>query len=133
MAEATQVSEIDKAYVPDDLLQNLSTLTREQANTYDFGIIKVDDVGGVDLYNKTQSNFAGIPIEESEGHNFFTEVAPCANNGLFYGLFKKGVAAGQLDIDFPYTFTFKMRPTRVHIHLYRDPESQTNWVFCKPI
>lgn len=118
-------------FVPRELFAGLGTLERAQADSYDFGIIRVDDTGKVLLYNRAQSEFAGVPASEAEGKNFFTQVAPCSNNGLFFGSFKKGVASGELDYAFPYTFTFRMSPTSVQIHLYRDPDSGTNWVFCK--
>jgi photoactive yellow protein len=62
------------------------------------------------------------------GKNFFTQVAPCTNNRLFFGRFKDGVSAGELDTEFNYTFTYKMKPTNVVIRLLRDGSS-TNWVF----
>ena len=68
-------------------------------------------------------------MPSAEGKNFFTQVAPCTNNGLFFGTFKKGVAANNLNVSFPYTFTFKMRPTNVKIHMFRDPNSRKNFVF----
>lgn len=65
----------------------------------------------------------------AQGKNFFTEVAPCTNNRLFFGRFKQGVAKGVLDVEFDYTFTYKMRPTNVTIRLYRDGALRKNWVF----
>jgi photoactive yellow protein len=61
------------------------------------------------------------------GRNFFTQVAPCTNNRLFRGRFKKGVRRGELDETFTYTYTYKMRPTLVDVHLYRD-EAGNNWI-----
>ncbi|MEM1164828.1 MAG: PAS domain-containing protein [Planctomycetota bacterium] len=118
-------------FVPDELFSRLGNLSRGDADGYDFGIIKTDEAGKILLYNQYEQNLAGIPASQAEGRNFFTQVAPCSNNGLFFGSFKKGVAADQLNLAFPYTFTFKMKPTAVNIHLYRDPASKTNWIFVK--
>jgi photoactive yellow protein len=118
-------------FVPDTVLQQLSNLTRSQADGADFGIVKVDSTGVIELYNLYESELAGILPKDAEGKNFFTQVAPCTNNRLFFGRFKDGMASGNLNISLPYTFTYKMRPTNVQIHLYLDPASKTNWVFVK--
>lgn len=116
-------------FVPAELFGLLGNLSRSDADSCDFGVVKVDDSGVIKLYNRYESELAGVAPSTAEGKNFFTQVAPCTNNGLFFGSFKKGVASGSLNVTFPYTFTFKMRPTNVKIHLYRDQASKTNWVF----
>lgn len=120
------------SFVPDELFGRLGSLSRSEFDSLPFGAVKVDDSGRIVQYNQTQANFAGITPSHAEGKNFFTQVAPCSNNGLFFGSFKKGVAAGQLNLTFPYTFTFKMKPTNVNIHLFHCQSTKTNWVFCKP-
>lgn len=119
------------SFVPAEILGKLGSLTREQADSCDFGVIRVDDSGKIQLYNKYESDMAGVPVHQAEGKSFFTQIAPCTNNSLFYGSFKKGVAASNLNVAFPYTFTYKMRPTNVNVHLVRDNASGTNWVFVK--
>jgi photoactive yellow protein len=119
------------SFVPAEVLNTLSTLNRNQADSHDFGIVKVDDTGLIQMYNKYESELAGIRPADAEGKNFFTQVAPCTNNRLFYGRFKEGIQAGNLDIALPYTFTYKMRPTNVQIHMYRDASTKTNWVLVK--
>ena len=58
-------------------------------------------------------------MSAAEGRNFFTQVAPCTNNRLMFGKFKDGVSKGELDSEFNYTITYKMKPTNVQIRLYR--------------
>ena len=106
----------------------LSYMTREQADSHPFGIVKVDDSGVVQMYNRWESEMAGVAPSAAEGRNFFTQVAPCTNNRLVYGRFKTGVQKGELDIEFNYTFTYKMKPTNVVVRLLRDGSS-ANWVF----
>ncbi len=118
-------------FVPENIFTTLSTLDRAKADAADFGIVKVDEAGVVQLYNKYESELAGIAPKDAEGKNFFTQVAPCTNNRLFFGRFKDGLASGNLNISLPYTFTYKMRPTNVQIHLYHDTATKTNWVFVK--
>lgn len=109
----------------------LGSLTRDEANKTPFGVVQVDDNGKILLYNKYESDLAGVPVDRAEGRNFFTDVAVCTNNRLFFGRFKDGVGKGDLDISFNYVFTYKMKPTNVVIHLYHDKDSKTNWVFVK--
>ena len=62
--------------------------------------------------------------------NFFTEVAPCTNNAVFLGSFKRGVAAGAFSLAFVYTFSYRMTPTPVRIHLHRTARG-TNWILVE--
>ena len=114
-----------------EIIGNIGYITREFADSKDFGIVKVDDTGIIQLYNKYESELAGVPVANAEGRNFFTQVAICTNNRLFYGKFKDGVQKKQLDASFYYVFTYKMKPTNVVIKLYRDQNTQTNWIFIK--
>lgn len=116
-------------FVPQELFGMLGSLSRADADACDFGVIKVDDSGRIQLYNRYESELGGVPASTAEGKVFFTQIAPCTNNALFFGTFKKGVAGGALNVCFPYTFTFKMKPTNVKVHLYRDQTSNTNWIF----
>lgn len=119
------------SFITDDFKKKLGNLGREEADAAEFGIVKVDENGKILLYNKYESQLAGVPVEKAEGRNFFTDVAVCTNNRIFFGRFKDGVGKGDLDIHFNYVFTYKMKPTNVIIHLYHDPASKTNWVFVK--
>ncbi|MEM0982456.1 MAG: photoactive yellow protein [Planctomycetota bacterium] len=116
-------------FVPNEVLGMLGNFGRADADACDFGVVKVDDTGKIVMYNRYQSELGGVAPSHAEGKVFFTQIAPCTNNSLFFGNFKKGVAANNLNVVFPYTFTFKMKPTNVRVHMYRDPNSQTNWVF----
>jgi photoactive yellow protein len=117
------------SFVPESLLSQLPGLSRAAADAQSFGVVQVGDDGAVRLYNKWESTLAGVPVSSAEGRNFFTQVAPCTNNRLVFGKFKDGVQRGQLDAEFNYTFTYKMKPTNVAIRLYRHAPSATNWVF----
>lgn len=119
------------SFVTSEIDAKLGNLSRGDADLADFGIVKVDDDGNIQLYNKYEADLAGVTPGAAEGRNFFTEIAPCTNNKLFYGRFQNGVAAGELDTEFNYTFTYKLRPTNVAIHLKRDQASESNWVFVK--
>ena len=117
------------SFVPQTLLQILPTLSRDLADAQPFGVVRVDDAGVVQLYNRWESALAGVAPADAEGRNFFTQVAPCTNNRLVYGKFQDGLRSGRLDTEFHYTFTYKMKPTNVAIRLYRDVPTSTNWIF----
>jgi len=114
----------------EDVGERLRQASDEQLQKAPFGIIRVDDSGEVEFYNRYESDLSGISPEDAIGRNFFTNLAPCANNRIFQGRFKKGVRSGSLDEQFTYTFTYKMRPTLVEIRLYRDTQSN-NWVLVR--
>jgi photoactive yellow protein len=117
------------AFVSEDLIAKLGTLTRAEADAQPHGVIRVDDEGVIELYNRFEAELAGIAPGDAEGRSFFTEVAPCTNNRLVYGRFQAGMEAGEMDFSLRYTFTYRMRPTNVRLHLLRDPASETNWIF----
>lgn len=111
----------------------LASLTRDQADALGFGIVRVDDEGKIELYNRWEAEMAGVPPTSAEGRNFFTQVAPCTNNRLVYGKFKEGVGKGELDLALNYTFTYKMKPTNVKMRLVRSARTNKNFVLvAKP-
>ena len=118
-------------FVASSTLEELPEHTSQSINDLDFGAVKVDDEGFIELYNEYESNLSGVEIAAAEGRNFFTQLAPCTNNDLVYGTFKEGVSDDDLDTAFPYTFSYKMQPTLVDIQMYRHPEDKSNWIFVK--
>ncbi|MEM1042178.1 MAG: PAS domain-containing protein [Bacteroidota bacterium] len=111
-------------------LEQLKQLSGAELDALDFGVVKVDDEGVIAFYNTYESRLADVAPEQAVGRNFFTQVAPCSNSRLFHGRFKQGVARGELDVQFIYTFTYKMRPTLVRARMYRDSAGQ-NWLLIK--
>ena len=75
------------SFVSSDLLDNLSGADRPKADAQDYGVVQVDDAGVILMYNRYESELAGIDPNFAEGRNFFTQVAPCTNNRLFFGRF----------------------------------------------
>jgi photoactive yellow protein len=117
------------SFVPSTFLSQIGSVTYDVADAQPFGVVKVDDAGVVQLYNKWEQAMGGFAASHAEGRNFFTQIAPCTNNRLVFGKFKDGVAKNELDTEFNYTFTYKMKPTNVTLRLYRHAASRTNWVF----
>ncbi|HHP7237088.1 PAS domain-containing protein [Longibacter sp.] len=114
----------------EDLEPRLAHADKETLNRVDFGVIRLDDDGIVQFFNRYESDLSGVDPEEALGQNFFNDLAPCSNNRLFRGRFKDGVRKGEMDERFTYTYTYKMRPTLVEVRLYRDNDGQ-NWIFVQ--
>jgi len=101
---ATQMAQTG-SFASDELLRRLPTMSRAEIDAQDLGIVKVDDAGNITLYNRYEADLASVEPSAAEGKSFFTQIAPCTNNSLFFGSFKRGVKDGKLNVLFPYTFT----------------------------
>jgi photoactive yellow protein len=119
------------SFVSESVLSRLGDLKLEEANELPFGVIQLDDEGNIILYNRYESELSKLSANDVIGKNFFQIVAPCTNNRLFKGKFDYGIAHNALDDEFLYTFTYRLRPTNVAVHLYRDNNSNTNWIFIQ--
>ncbi|MEO1267020.1 MAG: photoactive yellow protein [Myxococcota bacterium] len=108
--------------------RTLANMSRAAMDAQPYGIVKVNDQGVIEVYNRWEANMAGVESSWAQGRNFFTEVAPCTNNRLIYGRFKKGVESGNLNLSCNYTFTYKMKPTNVKLALVRDSSTGQNFV-----
>jgi len=117
---------------PDVSSTDLPGLSAGELDALPFGVVQLDDDARIVQYNAYEERFANRRREDVVGRNFFTEVAPCTNNQLLYGRFRDGVAAGAMDFELDYTFTYKMRPRVVGLHLLRDPDTGTNWLLVRP-
>jgi photoactive yellow protein len=128
--QGTRLAASGASFVPNELLDRLGNLTDDQLDNLDFGVVKVDDAGVVIYTNRYEAELTAVPAERALRRNYFTELAPCTNNRLFFGTFRKGVASGAMNLLFFYTFTYKMSPTEVKVHMYRSADGE-NWVLVK--
>jgi photoactive yellow protein len=128
--QGTRLAASGASFVHPDLLDKLDGLQPEELDALDFAAVKVDDDGVIVSVNRYQTELSAVSADRSIGRNYFTDVTPCTNNRLFYGTFRKGVAYGSMNLLFFYTFTYKMSPTEVKVHLYRT-DAGTNWVCVK--
>lgn len=118
------------SFAKPDVLAKLDTFSRADLDKLPFGAVKVSDAGVISEYNRYESQLAGVPVSAAIGKNFFTQLAPCTNNAVFYGNFKKGVAAKAYSLMFVYTFSYKMKPTPVRVHLHRTAKG-ANWILVE--
>jgi photoactive yellow protein len=100
------------------LLSHLDSLSEDELNQLDFGVIGFDASGVVRRYNTYESDAAGLSLPRVVGHALFTVVAPCMNNYLVAQRFEDAAAAGSmLDDTIDYVLTLRMRPVRVRLRL----------------
>ncbi|MFQ3620585.1 MAG: photoactive yellow protein [Spirochaetales bacterium] len=111
----------------------ISKMSNDEVDKLAFGAIKLDKTGKILSYNKTEGDITGRKPEEVIGKNFFTEVAPCTNQPEFYGKFKEGVSKGELNVLFEYIFDYKMKPTKVKVHMMKSLVDESYFIFVKRI
>jgi photoactive yellow protein len=95
-----------------------------------FGAVQLDRTGRVLAYNAAEGEICNRDPRAMIGKNFFTEVAPCTRSPQFYGRFAEGVRAGNLNSTFEYMFDYKMKPTKVKVHMAKS-SGDTYWVLIK--
>ncbi len=113
------------------LHERLASMSPVELDLIDEGVIGFDDDCRVTVYNRAESSFAGVARVDAIGKHLFGELAPCTNNRLIYGRVSAGLARGQLDFATDYTFSYRMKPTNVHLHFFRDGLSGTNWLIVR--
>lgn len=94
----------------------LDALDREQSDALPFGVVGLSPAGLVEVYNRTESNLAGLPLESVLGTHFFANTAQCMNNYLVAQRFED---EPELDAVLDYVLTLRMRPTPVRLHLLK--------------
>jgi photoactive yellow protein len=116
-----------------DLANVLAKMGDKEIDKLAFGAIKVDAEGKILQYNAAEGEITGRDPKEVIGKNFFTEVAPCTNRPEFYGKFKEGVSKGELNTLFEYVFDYKMKPTKVKVHMMKAMVGEGYFIFVKRI
>lgn len=94
----------------------LDALDREQSDALPFGVVGLSPAGLVEVYNRTESKLAGLPLESVLGTHFFANTAQCMNNYLVAQRFED---EPELDAVLDYVLTLRMRPTPVRLHLLK--------------
>jgi photoactive yellow protein len=115
----------------EDIENTLASMDDKDLDGLAFGAIQLDKNGTILQYNAAEGDITGRDPEEVKGKNFFREVAPCTNTDEFYGKFKEGVASGDLNTLFEYTFDYNMMPTKVKVHMKKALSGDSYWVFVK--
>ncbi|MBI1380538.1 MAG: phosphonate transporter [Planctomycetaceae bacterium] len=121
----------DSRFAADDLLARLPEVPQVELDAVPHGAVRLDEDGRVLAYNSFESKLSGIAPGSALGRDFFRDLAPCTNNSLFRGLFRRGVAQGSLDHLMPYTYTLRMAPTHVVVHLFGRAGPTGWWLFSR--
>jgi len=117
----------------DDIENSLAKMNDKELDELAFGAVQLDADGNIVHYNAMEGEITGRKPEDMKGRNFFREVAPCTDSPEFRGKFQEGVASGNLNALFEYTFDYQMTPTKVKVHMKKSLSGDTYWVFVKRI
>lgn len=83
------------------------------------GIVELTRGGVVRLYNRLEAALAGRAVDDVVARNFFVEVAPCCNNWLVRERYMSACERGlELAECIPYTFPYRMSPTKVELRMF---------------
>jgi len=115
----------------EDIENTLSSMDKGKLDDLAFGAIQLDKGGKILQYNQAEGDITGRDPGAVLGKNFFTDVAPCTDSKEFRGRFEEGVASGDLNTMFEYTFDYEMKPTKVKVHMKRALSGDSYWVFVK--
>lgn len=127
----SSASLVQATFYDDGLAETLRNASVDALHQAAFGIIQVDDRGVVTFYNRFEQRFSGRSPEDTLGRSFFDEVAPCTRGRVFQGQFEQGLAKGELDVSFSYTFTYRIRPTLVDVRMLVDRPGEA-WILIRP-
>lgn len=116
-----------------DIENTLAKMDDKALDGLAFGAIQLDRNGNILHYNAAEGEITGRDPDAVKGKNFFREVAPCTDRPEFAGKFRQGVANGDLNALFEYTFDYQMKPTKVKVHMKKAISGDSYWVFVKRI
>jgi photoactive yellow protein len=88
----------------------------------------MDEDGRVVSYNRAESELSGLDRSQVVGQDFFTQVAPCANN---YLVAQRYLDEEDLDDTIEYVFTYRMLPTPVRLRLIRRPNLRYRYLLVR--
>ncbi len=109
----------------DDLIGQIESMTEQEVDLLEFGVIGFDAAEQVTLYNSYEAATAGLSPSRVIGRNLFIEVAPCTNNYLVAERYRREAT---LDEELDYVFTLRMKPTPVRLRLLADPTAQRRYM-----
>ncbi|MGE5546313.1 MAG: hypothetical protein ACM33T_05420 [Solirubrobacterales bacterium] len=108
----------------------LGRLSPDEVSRLPYGAAELDRDGKVVGYNDTEPDgFGGAKL--TVGRDFFAELARGTASSALVEEFRKGVAAGDLNVVFDCAVT--RLPYKVRIHLKISPILGTYWAFVKKL
>ncbi len=110
------------------LAEAVEAMTAADIDRLPFGVIGLDRDGWVRVYNETEARLSGRKARPTKGKPFFTEVAPCMNNGYFKGRIDQALSAGTLDIEFTFVGDFNDPGRELHVRIQSANDGGI-WIF----
>jgi photoactive yellow protein len=110
-----------------DTVYGADALSAAELDALPYGMIQLDSRGTILRYSSAETRLSGLTADECVGRNFFEQVAPCTHVHEFYGRFREGVQAQQLDAVFTFRFAFAP-PKDVRIHMFYSKVTRSVWV-----
>jgi chemotaxis family two-component system sensor kinase Cph1 len=110
----------------------LDTLSFNELNEIDFGIVQVDRHGTVLFFNNTLGWLSGRVTDEVVGLNLFHEVAPATRVPAFYGRFMEFVRRGNSHQTFSFIRGLDPAPVRATVELLSSRDPDRYWIVVHP-
>jgi photoactive yellow protein len=107
----------------------LGQLSAAEVEHLPFGAVELTADGKVVAYNDTEPEHLGGGRQAIVGRDFFGDAARWAGNSVIAEEFRKGIAAGGLNVVFDCAVTGL--PYKVRIHMKISPILGTYWTFIK--
>lgn len=127
----------DNPLLPETPVTQLDNLDDDALDALPAGIIGVDDDGIIHRVNANARQWPDVGENSPAafvGNDFFADIAPATNNAHFRGRFEDGVAAGEMDERFFYTYVSREGPpTNLIVRLYRHPDHSVNWIVFRAL
>lgn len=113
-----------------DLASAVESLPPEALDTLDFGAIRLDDGGTVQIYSLAERRRSGSGDAPRLGLDFFTSVAPCMNQPGFRGRIERALGRGSLDLEFSWTGDFADRLRSMTVRV-QSATGGGYWIFMR--
>ena len=122
----------DLSFTAPDLYAQLVQLGQDALDRLHFGVIGFGPDTSVGLYNRFESEAAGLPPGRVLGQPLFSGVAQCLNNFMVAQRFEDAQDDGTaLDATIDYVLTLRMRPVKVKLRLLAKPGSGVRFVLVQ--
>lgn len=122
----------DGPLLPETPITQLDDLADDALDALPAGIFGVDDDGVIRHANANARRWPDVDVENAAvlvGSDFFADVAPATNSAHFRGRFEDGVAEGEMNERFFYTYVRRQgSPTNLVVRLYQHPDRSMNWI-----
>ena len=110
---------------------DLDTLSADDLDRLDLGVIGLDPTGRILTFNDAASTLSGFSRDAVMGRNYFREVAPGTNTPGFFGRFLSGHRRGTFDESFEFVFGRLPQPLRARVRLQSGQAH--GWLTIQPL